>query len=202
MHTNTSLSLKGGINAFNDESKPLGLSETALYWIGGILKNAKAFTAITNPLVNSYKRLVPGFEAPVYIAWSDANRSAMIRIPAVRGNATRAEIRSVDPAANPYLAFSLILAAGLEGIQNKITPPKNVGENNYQLSAAKKSELNIEALPSNLDEALTYFKASKLAEDTLGSHIKEGFIKLKTKEWDAFRQTVTEWEINQNLRRY
>ena len=202
MHTNTSLSLKGGVNAFNDETKPLGLSDTTLYWIGGLLKHAKSFTAITNPLVNSYKRLVPGFEAPVYIAWSDANRSAMIRIPAVRGNATRAEIRSVDPAANPYLAFSLILAAGLDGIKNKIMPPKNVSENIYRLTLTQKEDLKIEALPSNLYEALSYFKESDLVKETLGEHIKEGFIKLKTNEWDDFRQTVTKWEIDRNLRRY
>ncbi len=199
MHTNCSLSDKDGNNAFCDPDGEIGLSQTALYWIAGIMKNARAFTAITNPTVNSYKRLIPGYEAPCYVSWSDANRSAMIRIPAKRGRATRTEIRSVDPSANPYLAMSAILASGLEGIEKKLECKERVYINLYELSRAEREAMGIENLPENLKDAIKALKRNPIILEALGDHAVSKFIAAKQKEWDDFRTSVTEWEIKKYL---
>jgi glutamine synthetase len=153
MHMNQSL-FKDGKNAFYDPSTPDQLSETAKYYIGGLIKHARSFAAITNPTVNSYKRLVPGYEAPVYIAWSGRNRSPLIRIPAKRGNSTRVELRNPDPACNPYLAIAAALKAGLDGIKNKILPPPPTDQNIYHMTEAERQALNIESLPGSLAQAM------------------------------------------------
>jgi glutamine synthetase len=200
MHTNCSLSDKDGKNAFNDPDGEIGLSEVALKWISGIMKNARGFTAVTNPTVNSYKRLVPGYEAPCYVSWSDANRSAMIRIPAKRGNATRTEIRSVDPSANPYLAFAAILASGLDGIENDLEKVDRVYINLYDLNREERESMGIANLPENLKDALKALKRNEVVRDALGVHVYEKFVAAKTKEWDDFRTSVTEWEIKKYLK--
>ena len=200
MHTNCSLQDAEGNNAFADPEGEIGLSQTAMYWIAGIMKNARSFTAITNPTVNSYKRLIPGYEAPCYVSWSDANRSAMIRIPAKRGRATRTEIRSVDPAANPYLAMSAILASGLEGIEKKLECADRVYINLYELSRDERESLGIENLPENLKDAVKELKRNDVIQEALGSHVVEKFVTAKKKEWDDFRTSVTEWEIKKYLK--
>ncbi len=200
MHINCSLRDKDGNNAFYDPDGEIGLSKTALYWIAGIMNNARAFTAITNPTVNSYKRLIPGYEAPCYISWSDANRSAMIRIPAKRGEATRTEIRSADPSANPYLAMTAILASGLEGIEKKMESKERVYINLYELDREEREALGIENLPENLKDAIKELKKNTLIKEALGPHIVDRFIDAKTKEWEDFRTSVTEWEIKKYLK--
>ncbi len=200
MHVNCSLSDKDGNNAFYDVDGEIGLSKVALYWIAGIMKNARAFTAVTNPTVNSYKRLVPGYEAPCYVSWSDANRSAMIRIPAKKGRATRTEIRSVDPSANPYIAFSAILASGLDGIENKLECKERVYINLYELNREERESMGIENLPENLKDAIKALKRNDIVKDALGTHIVEKFVVAKNKEWDDFRTSVTEWEIKKYLK--
>lgn len=200
MHINCSLKDKEGNNVFYDKEGEIGLSQTALHWIAGIMKNARAFTAITNPTVNSYKRLIPGYEAPCYISWSDANRSAMIRIPAKRGEATRTEIRSADPSANPYLAMTAILASGLEGIEKKLEHKERVYINLYELERDQREALGIENLPENLKDALKELKKNKVIKEALGPHIIDRFIDAKSKEWEDFRTSVTEWEIKKYLK--
>lgn len=200
MHTNCSLSDKDGNNAFYDPKGEIGLSQVAKYWIAGIMKNARAFTAVTNPTVNSYKRLVPGYEAPCYVSWSDANRSAMIRIPAKKGRATRTEIRSVDPSANPYLAFAAILASGLDGIENKLEASDRVYINLYELNREERESMGIENLPENLKDAIKALKRSDVVKEALGTHVVEKFVEAKQKEWDDFRTSVTEWEIKKYLK--
>jgi glutamine synthetase len=199
MHTNCSLNDKDGNNVFYDPKGEIELSDIARQWIAGIMKNARAFTAITNPTINSYKRLVPGYEAPCYVSWSDANRSAMIRIPAKRGNATRAEIRSVDPSTNPYLAMSAILASGLEGIEKKLECKDRVYINLYELTRDEREVMGIENLPENLKDALKALRRNSVIQEALGSHVVEKFMEAKHKEWDDFRTSVTEWEINKYL---
>ena len=201
MHCNISL-FKDGKNAFFDESKEYKLSDVALYAIGGILKHIKSITAIVNPTVNSYKRLVPGFEAPVYLAWSLANRSALLRVPAKRGNATRVELRSPDPSCNPYLAFAAILEAALDGIRNKIDPAAPVESNIYRLTSKERKRQKIDLLPGSLTEALDLLDKSLIARAALGEHIFSEFMNSKKKEWDSFRAYVTKWEIDKYLERY
>lgn len=198
MHTHQSL-FKGDENAFYDPDAKYQLSETALYYIGGLMKHAKGFTAITNPLVNSYKRLVPGYEAPVYIAWSERNRSPLIRVPARRGKGTRVELRSPDPSCNPYLALAVMLKAGLDGIKNKIMPPEPVDRNVYDMDADDRAELNIESLPGNLYEAIQELKKDEVVQEALGEHIYKHFIEAKKIEWDIYRTQVHQWEIDQYL---
>ncbi len=202
MHCNQSLAQIGGGNAFYDEKGDYQLSQVSQHFIAGLLKNVRGFTAVTNPLVNSYKRLVPGYEAPVYVAWSTANRSALLRVPAKRGNATRVELRSPDPAANPYLAFAVMLLAGLDGVQNKIVPPNPVASNIYKLSYDERIEQHIPSLPGSLYEALEELKKSEVAKAALGEHIFGEFIKAKTREWDEYRTDVTPWEHDRYLARY
>lgn len=201
MHTNMSL-MKDGKNAFYDESNDLGLSETAKQFIAGILKHIKSITAVTNPLVNSYKRLVPGYEAPCYLSWSAANRSALIRIPASRGLGTRVELRSPDPAANPYLALALCLTAGLDGIANKLTPPEPILSSIYEMSAQERDDAEIDSLPGSLEEALVEFQKSPMPAVVLGAHIFERYVEAKTLEWDDYRTRVTQWELDTYLLRY
>ena len=164
------------------------------------MKHARAFTAITNPTVNSYKRLIPGYEAPCYISWSDANRSAMIRIPAKRGASTRTEIRSVDPSTNPYLAFSVILASGLDGISNKLVAKDPVYQNLYDLTREERESQGIKNLPGTLKDAIKELKKDEVIIDSLGPHIIEKFIIAKTKEWNEYRESVTNWEIEKYLK--
>lgn len=198
MHVHQSL-FKDGENVFYDENDRLGLSKTAYHYIGGLLKHARAITAITNPSINSYKRLVPGYEAPVYVAWSSANRSALIRIPAARGAGTRLELRNPDPSANPYLAIAVMLKAGLDGIKNEIEPPAEVLENIYEMSAAKKEESNIESLPANIDEAVALLLKDEVITSVLGDHVLEHFVAAKKVEWDEYRTQVSQWELDKYL---
>lgn len=201
MHTNTSL-FKDGKNAFFDENDPLQLSQEAYWFIGGLLKNMKSIAAITNPIVNSYKRLVPGYEAPVYLAWSARNRSPLIRIPAARGAATRVELRCPDPACNPYLSIAAVLAAGLDGIENKIEPPASTDKNIFEMTEEQRLEEGIESLPGSLKEAIDEMKESELARKVLGEHIFEKYIVAKNEEWDEYRTKVSKWEIDQYLTKY
>jgi len=201
MHTNVSL-YKDGKNAFYDENDPLQLSQDAYWFIGGILKNIRAITALTNPLVNSYKRLVPGYEAPVYIAWSTRNRSPLIRIPATRKESTRLELRSPDPSCNPYLALAAILAAGLDGIENKIQPPPPTNKNIFRMSGDEREKEGIASLPASLEEAIDEMEKSMLVMELLGEHIFNKYIEAKRKEWDDYRTKITQWEIEHYLTKY
>jgi len=201
MHCNLSLFINGK-NAFYDESSEQGLSETARHFIAGILKHAPSFTAVTNPTVNSYKRLVPGYEAPCYVAWSARNRSPLIRIPASRGLSTRVEVRSVDPAANPYLALSVLLAAGLDGIKNKLEAPAPVDRNIYVMSKEEREEVGIIDLPATLAAALELLKTDEVIVNALGEHLFEHFVEAKEIEWDIFRTQVHPWERDQYMSVY
>jgi len=201
MHTNQSLSTKDG-NAFYDRNGELELSTIAYNYIAGIIKHIKSITAVTNPTVNSYKRLVPGYEAPCYVAWSAKNRSPLIRIPASRGAGTRIEVRCPDPAANPYLAIALMLNAGLDGIQNKLTPPPAVNKNIFEMTEAEMTELGVSSLPANLYDALQEFRSSALVRETLGDHIFNAYYEYKIREWDSFRIAVHPWELDQYLTKY
>jgi glutamine synthetase len=203
MHTHQSLFLKGkNVNAFYDENGKYQLSKTALYYIGGLLAHARGYAAITNPLVNSYKRLVSGYEAPVYIAWSEKNRSPLVRIPARRGLGTRAELRCPDPACNPYLALAVTLKAGLDGIKKKIDPGEPVNLNIYHLTEKQKKDLNIKSLPSSLDEALDELEADEVIRSALGEHIYENYMKAKRIEYNEYRIQVHRWEIEKYLSIY
>ena len=182
MHMNVSL-FNGKENAFFDENAEMKLSETAMQFMAGVLKHVKGFTAITNPTVNSYKRLVPGYEAPCYVAWSGQNRSPLIRVPASRGLSTRIEVRSVDPTANPYLAMSAILEAGLNGVEQKLTPPAAVDRNIYTMNEEQRAEAGITNLPSNLYDALQALAEDKVIQDALGSHIYANFKEAKEIEF-------------------
>ena len=203
MHTH--ISLWHGTNAMYDSSDEYAeLSQTGRYFIGGLLEHAKALTAITCPTVNSYKRLVPGFEAPVYIVWSKRNRSALVRVPVYfKGESyasrKRVEYRAVDPTANPYFAFSCLLAAGLDGVKRKIDPGDPVDENVYHMSPQKRSELGIKELPSTLKEALDELSTDSLLKDTLGEHLFEAFIDYKMKDWSQYSLYITPWEITKYL---
>ncbi len=201
MHINMSLS-KEGRNIFTDEKDKLGLSLEAYYFIGGIMKHMKAMTAIMNPLVNSYKRLVPGYEAPAYITWSATNRSPLIRIPASRGMDTRLELRSPDPSANPYLALALCLRAGLDGMENKILPPESVDRDVFGMSVQERQKKGIEEIPGTLMEAVHYMEEDDFIRDVLGEHVFEKYIAAKKEEWNRYRCQVTDWERNEYLNTY
>ena len=198
MHVNMSLS-RDGINIFDDPNGAMGLSKEAYWFIGGIIRHMKGMAVITNPLVNSYKRLVPGYEAPIYIAWSATNRSPLVRIPASRGSSTRVELRCPDPAANPYLTLAVCLEAGLDGIRNQIEPPQAVTENVFEMRLAQKHELGIEALPADLGEALDEFEKDEYIQNVLGKHITEKYSEAKRAEWADYRAQVTSWEIDNYL---
>lgn len=201
MHVNMSL-MKGGKNAFYDEGDRLALSKDAYSFIAGLMKHVKELAAITNPLVNSYKRLVPDYEAPVYIAWSAKNRSPLIRVPATRGAGTRIELRCPDPSANPYLALACLLAAGLDGIKNNLTPPASIEKNIFGMSIEERHEDGIENLPGSLEESVKYMEESELIRKTLGDHTFYNYIKAKKIEWDEYRTKVTPWEIDNYLEQY
>lgn len=201
MHCNMSL-FKGKENAFYDVDGDMQLSTTAYNFLGGLMKHARAYTAVCNPIVNSYKRLVPGYEAPVYVAWSGCNRSPLIRVPESRGLSTRLELRSVDPSANPYLAMAVLLEAGLDGIRNDLTPPPSVDRNIYVMNEQEREEAQIQDLPSTLHNALKELRKDQVMIDALGQHIFCNFNEAKRMEWASFRQTVSEWEREQYLELY
>lgn len=201
MHINISL-MKDGVNSFYDENDNLGLSETAYHFMAGVLKHIKEMSAITNPLVNSYKRLVPDYEAPVYIAWSAKNRSPLIRVPAARGEGTRIELRCPDPSANPYLLLSCLLGAGLDGIRNKLNPPKCIDRNIFEMTEKEREEAGVDKLPESLHEAIGYMKNSELVKNTLGQHTFDNYVVAKEVEWDNYRTQVHSWEIENYLSKY
>ena len=201
MHINMSLATEAGKNIFADEKGKIGLSDDAYHFIAGIMKHARGMSAITNPLVNSYKRLVPGYEAPVYIAWSAKNRSPLIRIPASRGNGTRVELRNPDPTANPYLVLALCLAAGLDGIKNKIEVPDSVDCNIYEMTPGERRAAGIENMPADLKEAVDCLVAEFLCS-VLGEHITTKYVEAKMKEWENYTTRVSQWEIDEYLYKY
>ncbi|HHW57120.1 MAG TPA: type I glutamate--ammonia ligase [Clostridia bacterium] len=198
MHMNMSLT-KDKRNLFYDPSDSLGLSKICYNYIGGIIKHAKGMTAITNPTVNSYKRLVSGYEAPVNIAWSLRNRSPLIRIPAKRGDSTRIELRSPDPSSNPYLALAVALAAGLDGIKNDITPPPPINGNIYHMSEKELADFGIDKLPGSLEEALNELEKDEVIKKALGNHVYTKFMEAKRSEWDEYKIYVTPWELEKYL---
>ena len=194
MHTNMSL-FKDGRNVFFDENDPRKLSKIAYSFIAGILAHVKGMAAITNPLVNSYKRLVPGYEAPCYLAWSASNRSALIRIPAARGQATRVELRCPDPACNPYLTLAVCLAAGLDGIEKGLTPPEETTENIFAMDAETRAAKGIDSLPGSLSESVDAMEKDAVVAEALGRHIFDYYTAGKRREWDDYRTAVSDWEI-------
>lgn len=198
MHCNMSLFTEKG-NAFYDPKGERELSETAYHFLGGLLEHARAYTAVCNPTVNSYKRLVPGFEAPVYVAWSGQNRSPLVRVPASRGISTRLELRSVDPSANPYLTMAVLLEAGLDGIRKKNVPPAEVNRNIYVMDEQERQAAEITDLPSTLHNAMKELRKNEVMQGALGEHIYSNFMEAKRLEWHAFRQQVSEWEREQYL---
>ena len=200
MHINMSLQ-KNGHNIFYNPEGELELSEDAYHFIAGILAHAKGITALTNPLVNSYKRLVAGYEAPIYIAWSVMNRSPLVRVPAARGEATRVELRCPDPACNPYLVLAVCLAAGLDGIKKKLVPPARIDRNIFEMTRDEKEALHIESLPQDLCEATRELEKDAFVRNVLGEHVSEKYIEAKYKEWENYRVQVTEWEIEEYLYR-
>ena len=202
MHINMSLATEAGKNIFADEKGKIGLSDDAYHFIAGIMKHARGMSAITNPLVNSYKRLVPGYEAPVYIAWSAKNRSPLIRIPASRGNGTRGELRNPDPTANPYLVLALCLAAGLDGIKNKIEVPDSVDCNIYEMTPGERRAAGIENMPADLKEAVDCLVADEFLCSVLGEHITTKYVEAKMKEWENYTTRVSQWEIDEYLYKY
>lgn len=199
MHTHISLMTKDGTNIFYDPKGKYQLSKTAQYFIGGLLKYAKETCAIFASSVNSYKRLVPGYEAPVYISWANRNRSTFIRVPAARGNKTRIEIRSPDPAGNPYLQFAIMCAAGLKGIEDKILPPDPIEKDIYHMDKKEREKHSIESLPTCLGEALQFMEKSELVRETLGEHLFQHFLHIKNEEWQRYSSYVSDWEIKQLL---
>lgn len=201
MHINMSLFNEKG-NVFFDETTEDQLSTTAYHFLGGLLEHARGYTAVCNPIVNSYKRLVPGYEAPVYVAWSGKNRSPLVRVPSSRGMSTRLELRSVDPTANPYLAMAVLLKSGLDGIKNQTTPPAEVNRNIYVMTEEERREASISDLPSTLHNAVKAMREDDLVKEALGAHIFNNFVEAKRMEWSAFREQVSEWEREQYLEMY
>ncbi len=201
MHINMSL-FKDGKNAFYDPADPLGLSSTAYSFIAGLMEHVPGMSAVLNPLVNSYKRLVPGYEAPCYVAWSASNRSALIRIPSARGNSTRVELRCPDPACNPYLALAVCLTAGLDGVKRGLVPPEQIKDNIFAMSPQERADVGIVSLPANLKEAIDAMEQDPCVLDTLGSHASSAYLMGKKREWDEYRTSVSQWEIDRYLVRY
>ena len=203
MHINMSLADQSGHNVFIDETDGLGLSRIAYQFMAGILAHMKEITMLTNPLVNSYKRLVPGYDAPVYVTWSAAaNRSALIRIPCTRGSNTRIELRCPDSAVNPYLALAACLAAGLDGIKQEMEPPKSVDVNLFAMTEEQMDALGIEQLPETLGEALEAFEHSSFVRKVLGDHVYTKYLAAKSAEWKKFRAEVTDWEVEEYLYKF
>ena len=202
MHVNCSLLDMNGRNAFYDENTDNQLSEVANKWISGILAHAKGFCLITNPIVNSYKRIVPGYEAPCYISWSDSNRSTLIRIPAARGMKTRTEVRSVDACANPYLAIAAILRAGLDGIEGRCKMAPAIYDNLYKMTEEERLSIGVESLPANLHEAILAFNKDEVIKEAMGEHTVHKMNVAKELEWNEYHRHVSEWEINKYIKRY
>ncbi|BAS27122.1 type I glutamate--ammonia ligase [Limnochorda pilosa] len=198
MHTHFSL-FRDGENAFYDPSGPYQLSRIALHFIAGLLEHAPGFTALTNPLVNSYKRLVPGYEAPVYVSWSAQNRSALVRVPASRRQGTRVELRSPDPSCNIYLALAVMIRAGLDGVRRELEPPESLNKNIYELTPQERREHGIAELPGSLQDATRAMEADPLMRETLGEHVYARFLEAKRIEWDIYRSQVHRWEVEQYL---
>ncbi len=201
MHTHQSLFREEG-NAFHDPKAAGEISKVMRWYVGGLLKHARSFCAITNPLVNSYKRLVPGYEAPVNVAWSHHNRSPMIRVPARRGVGTRLELRMPDPAANPYLALAVQLAAGLDGVRRRTEPPEPVDKNIFTLSVRDRRRFKIQELPTNLGEAIDLLRRSSLMKEVLGEHVFGHFVEAKEQEWRDYMAHVHGWEVDRYLSVY
>ena len=201
MHTHQSLFDKKG-NVFYDKNGEYEISDLMRFYIGGLKKHAKALAAVTNPLVNSYKRLVPGYEAPVDIAWSQSNRSPMIRVPDRRGVGTRVEFRMPDPACNPYLALAVQVAAGLDGIENEIDSGPPLDVNVWELSAADRKKFKITSLPANLGEAIEELEKSDTMREVLGEHLFTNFVESKKKEWSEYISQVSTWELDRYLTSY
>jgi len=199
MHVNMSLFDRQGRNVFYDENDPRKLSLLAYQFTAGLLAHIQGLCAVTNPLVNSYKRLVPGYEAPCYPVWSTGNRSALIRIPAPRGQSTRLELRNPDPSCNPYLTFAACLAAGLDGIRRGLTPPDEVAENVYSLTEAQRTDRGIERLPGTLEAAVEAMLADEVVTTALGPHVTEQYAAGKLREWEDYRTQVSRWEIEKYL---
>lgn len=193
MHTNMSL-FQNGRNVFYDPNGEKGLSKEAYSFLAGLLTHVKGFAAVTNPLVNSYKRLVPGYEAPCYLAWSASNRSVLIRVPASRGQSTRLELRSPDPSCNPYLALAVCLTAGLDGIEKGMTPPPEITDNIYAMNHETRAARGITSLPGSLEEAVKAMEGDALVLETLGPHVAKNYIEGKYKEWEEYRIRVSSWE--------
>ena len=202
MHMNMSLFTLSGDNAFDDPEGENGLSSSARGFIAGLLNHARALVAVTNPLVNSYKRLVPGYEAPINVAWSERNRSPLIRVPARKGTEARCEVRVPDPSCNPYLALTVLLAAGLDGIEKGMDCGKPVNRNIFKMSKREKSRLKIYHLPSSLYEALNYLEKDKVIIEALGEHIYKHFMFNKRREWEEYIKVIHHWEIERYLDRY
>lgn len=201
MHVNQSL-FKDGKNIFFDKNGERELSPIAYSYLAGILNHAKGFCAITNPTVNSYKRLVSGYEAPVYIAWALTNRSPLVRVPAKRGASTRLELRNPDPSCNPYLALAVILESGLDGIKKKLNPPSPVDKNIYELDEEKRKQLSIDSLPESIAEAIDYLNKDELIKKSIGSHACKIYMEAKKLEWDEYKNKITQWEIEQYLTKF
>jgi len=201
MHTHQSL-FKSESNCFHDADRELQLSEMALHYIGGLLAHAKGMCAVTNPLVNSYKRMVPGYEAPTNIVWSEKNRSPLVRVPARRGTGTRVELRMPDPSCNPYLAFAVMLAAGLDGIENRLDPGPPVNKNIFTMSYREKRRLRIDDLPWDLKDAVKAMKKDPLIRSALGDHIYQHYTEAKMTAWQEYNSTVHPWEVERYLARY
>lgn len=202
MHLNMSLFTQNGDNAFFDPEDERQLSQTAYHFLGGLMKHARAYTAVCNPIVNSYKRLVPGFEAPVYVAWSTSNRSPLIRIPSDRGMGTRVELRSADPSANPYLAIAAVLEAGLDGLRNELPAIHEVDENIYQMTSKERVEKDVRNLPDTLHNALKSLAKDEVVKGSMGDHIYHSFMEARTREYDAYRQHVSDWERQRYMEKY
>jgi glutamine synthetase len=201
MHTHQSL-FRDGHNAFDDPKAELGLSATALHYIGGLLEHAKGMCAVTNPLINSYKRLVPGYEAPTNVVWSERNRSPLVRIPERRGIGTRIELRSPDPSCNPYLAFAVMIAAGLDGVKRRTDPGPPINKNIFAMSHREKRRLRIDELPTDLRDAVRWMRKDPLMRETLGEHVYEHFVQAKEAAWNEYSATVHPWELERYLARY
>jgi len=202
MHVHQSLLGEDGENAFHDAKAEWQLSKAAMGYIGGVLDHAAAFAAVTNPLVNSYKRLVPGYEAPVNIAWSEKNRSPLVRVPAKRGMSTRCEVRMPDPSCNPYLALAVMLASGLDGVKRKLDPGPPVNKNIFTMSQREKRRLRIGQLPANLSQALDELEKDEVVKQSLGDHILENYLRAKRQEWAEYISHVHPWEQERYLEEY
>jgi glutamine synthetase len=202
MHCHQSLLTLDGENAFYDERAKWQLSDVAMGYVGGILKHATSFVAVTNPLVNSYKRLVPGYEAPVNVAWSEKNRSPLVRVPAKRGMSTRCEVRMPDPACNPYLALAVMLAAGLDGVENDLPAGEPVNKNIFSMSQREKRRLKIAQLPANLSEALDNLERNRVMRAALGEHTFSHYLASKRQEWEEYISRVHPWEQERYLGEY